>query len=66
MDEIIIEEKKYNIITDKNNKMELYLKYINNEEYLRRKFKNLMLHFYIFISYDKDEFFKVIDGKLKQ
>ena len=28
----VIEEKKYNIITDKNNKMELYLRNINNEE----------------------------------
>ena len=28
----IIEEKKYKIITDKNNEMELYLRNINNEE----------------------------------
>ena len=28
----IIEEKKYNIKTDKNNEMELYLRNINNEE----------------------------------
>ena len=30
----IIEEKKYNIKTDKNNEMELYLRNINNEELL--------------------------------
>ena len=29
----IIEEKKYFIITDKNNEMELYLRNINNEEF---------------------------------
>ena len=28
----IIEEKKYKIITDKNNEMKLYLRNINNEE----------------------------------
>ena len=30
----ILEEKKYNIITDKNNELELYLRNINNEELL--------------------------------
>ena len=32
MDENILIEKKYNITTEKNNKMDLYIKYYENEE----------------------------------
>ena len=31
-DNIILKENKYNITTEKNNKMDLYLRYYENEE----------------------------------
>ena len=78
----ILEEKKYNITTDKKNEMELYLKNINNEELLitlismnkspSRKFelkcnlKEFQKNRFFKIFINIDEIIKELDNKIEK